>query len=149
GADSRTMLPPFQTESRYEHYPFFSLEHLGAVVQEQLLVAPMAIVTIVVVALLAWRGVRALGRAVPVMWTLAAGAAGMFFYSVSWNPDLGPRDDWDLLALSALPLTLLALYLLLHLPAGRFRRLALASYLSLSAVHAAAWVALHVLNIRY
>jgi hypothetical protein len=149
GADARTMLPLFEVESRYEHYSFFSLEHLGAVVQEQLLVAPMALIAIVVVGLLAWRGVRGLGRAVPAMWTLAAGAAGMFFYSISWNPDLGPRDDWDLLALSALPLTLLALYLLLHLPPGRFRRLALASYLSLSAAHAAAWVALHVLGIRY
>jgi hypothetical protein len=149
GADSRTMLPLFETVTRYEHYAFFSWAHLGAVVQEQVLVAPMALIALAVVALVAWRGVRALGRAVPAMWTLAAGAAGMFFYSILWNPDLGPRDDWDLLALSALPLTLLALFLLLHLPPGRFRRLALASYLSLSAVHTAAWVALHVLGIRY
>jgi hypothetical protein len=149
GADSRTMLPLFETVTRYEHYPFFSWAHLGAVVQEQLLVAPMALIAIAVVFMGAWQGVRALGQAVPVLWTLAAGAAGMFFYSISWNPDLGPRDDWDLLALSALPLTLLALYLLLHLPPGRYRRLAIASYLALSGVHAAAWVALHVLGIRY
>jgi len=32
----------------------------------------------------------------------------MFFYSISWNPDLGPRNDWDLLSLPALPLSLLA-----------------------------------------
>jgi hypothetical protein len=149
GADSRTMLPLFETVTRYEHYPFFSWAHLGAVAQEQLLVAPMALLAIVVVLVAAWRGVRALGRAVPALWTLAAGAAGMFFYSITWNPDLGPRDDWDLLALSALPLTLLALYLLLHLQPGRWRRLALSAYLSLSGVHAAAWVALHVLGIRY
>jgi hypothetical protein len=149
GADSRTMLPLFETVTRYEHYSFFSWAHLGAVVQEQLLVAPLALVAVVLVAILAWRGVLALGRAVPAMWTLAAGAAGMFFYSITWNPDLGPRDDWDLLALSALPLTLLALYLLLHMPQGRYRRLAIASYLALSAVHAGAWVALHVLGIRY
>ena len=43
---------------------------------------------------------------------------------------LGPRNDWDLLALSALPLTLLAAYLLLHLPDSRPRRMALAAYLS-------------------
>ena len=73
----------------------------------------------------------------------------MFFYSISWNPDLGPRNDWDLLALSALPLTMLAAYLLLHLPPSRARRLALVAYLSVSAVHAAAWVLLHVLGITY
>jgi hypothetical protein len=77
------------------------------------------------------------------------GAAAMFFYSITWNPDLGPRSDWDLLALPALPLTLLATYLLLQLPHGKARRVALAAYLSMSAVHAAGWVLLHVLNIRY
>jgi hypothetical protein len=73
----------------------------------------------------------------------------MFFYSITWNPDLGPRNDWDLLALPALPLTLLAIYLLLQLPPGKPRRLALSAYLSVSGVHAAAWVLLHVLGIRY
>ncbi|MEO8288807.1 MAG: hypothetical protein ABI670_20505 [Chloroflexota bacterium] len=149
GADGRTMMPLFQTTNHYEHYAFFSLPHLGAVVQEQLLVAPLALLTIVIVAAASWRGVRRLARAVPAIITLAAGAAGMFFYSISWNPDLGPRDDWDLLALSALPLTLLAAFLLLHLPQGRPRRIALAAYLGTSAVHAAAWVLLHVLGIRY
>jgi hypothetical protein len=62
---------------------------------------------------------------------------------------LGPRNDWDLLGLSALPLTLLAIYLLLQLPEGRSRRIALAAYLALSSVHTGAWVLLHVLGVRY
>ncbi|HYP19669.1 MAG TPA: hypothetical protein VEY08_06300, partial [Chloroflexia bacterium] len=58
-----------------------------------------------------------------------------------------PRDDWDLLSLPAIPLSLVAIYLLLRLPHGKARRLALTAYLSVSAVHAAAWVLVHVLGI--
>jgi hypothetical protein len=148
GADGRTMMPLFTTVTQYEHYPYFSWAHLGAVVQEQLLTAPLALLTIGLALALAWPGARRLAATVPGVLTLAAGALGMFFYSTAWNPDLGPRDDWDLLSLAALPLSLLAIYLLLHLPAGRPRRLALTAYLSVSALHTAAWVALHVLGIR-
>jgi hypothetical protein len=148
GADGRTMMPLFTTVTHYEHYPYFSWAHLGAVVQEQLLIAPLALLTIGLVLALAWPGVRRLAGAVPGLIALAVAGASMFFYSTAWNPDLGPRDDWDLLSLSALPLTLLAVYLLLRLPPGRARRLALTAYLSVSAVHTAAWVAIHVLGIR-
>jgi hypothetical protein len=149
GRDGRTLLPLFDTVSPTEHYAFFSWSHLGAVLQEQLLTAPMALVTIVLVLAVMWGPVRALARRTPALVTLAVGAASMFFYSIAWNPDLGPRNDWDLLGLPALPLTLLAIYLLLQLPEGRSRRIALAAYLSLSGVHAAAWVLIHVLGVRY
>jgi hypothetical protein len=149
GRDGRTLLPLFDTVSSTEHYAFFSWAHLGAVLQEQLLTAPMALVTIAIVLVAMWDPVRALARRTPALVTLAAGAASMFFYSIAWNPDLGPRNDWDLLGLPALPLTLLAIYLLLQLPHGKARRLALAAYLSLSGVHAGAWVLVHVLGIRY
>jgi hypothetical protein len=148
GADGRTMMPLFTTVSPYEHYPYFSWAHLGAIVQEQLLTAPLALITIGIVLALAWPGVRRLAGAVQGLVALAVAGAAMFFYSTAWNPDLGPRSDWDLLSLSALPLTLLAVYLLLRLPPGRARRLALTAYLSVSAVHTAAWVAIHVLGIR-
>jgi hypothetical protein len=149
GSDGHTMIELFQTVTRLEYYTYFSLPHLGAAVQEQLLVAPLALITIAIIAVAAWPGVRKLARVVPALITLAVGAGSMLFFTISWNPDLGPRDDWDLLGLSALPLSLLAAYLLLHLPYGRPRRLALAAYLTVSAVHAAAWVGLHVLGIRY
>jgi hypothetical protein len=148
GADGRTMMPLFTTASPYEHYPYFSWAHLGAIVQEQLLTAPLALITIGLVLALAWPGVRRLAGALPGLIALGVAGAAMFFYSTAWNPDLGPRSDWDLLSLSALPLTLLAVYLLLRLPPGRARRLALTAYLSVSAVHTAAWVAIHVLGIR-
>jgi len=149
GRDGRTLLPLFTAVSPTEHYVFFSWSHLGAVLQEQLLTAPVALVTVLIVLAAMWGTVKALVKRTPALVTLAVGAASMLFYSIAWNPDLGPRNDWDLLALPALPLTLLAVYLLLQLPHGKARRLALASYLSLSAVHAGAWVLAHVLGIRY
>ncbi len=149
GGDARTLLPLFTIETRFEHYAFFSWSHLGAVVQEQLLTAPMALLTLGIVAALAWRGVRQVAARTPAFVTLAVGAAGMLFYSITWNPDLGPRNDWDLLALPALPLTMMAIYLLLQLPRSKARRLALTAYLSMSGVHAAAWFLLHYLGIRY
>lgn len=149
GLDGRTMLPLFMPASPYEHYVFFSWSHLGAIVQEQLLTAPLALPTIAILLVAAWPGIRRLALAVPSVVALAVGAGSMFFYTTAWNPDLGPRDDWDLLSLAAPALTLLAVYLLTRLPRGRARRLALASYLSVSAAHTAAWVLLHVAGIRY
>ncbi|MDQ2807369.1 MAG: hypothetical protein M3Z04_10735 [Chloroflexota bacterium] len=149
GGDGHTLMQLVRTETRFEHYTFFSWAHLGGVIQEQLLTAPLALLTIGLALTLAGPGVRALVRAVPPLRTLAVGAAAVFVYSITWNADLGPRSDWDLLSLPALPLTLLAVYLLLHLPPGRARRLALAAYLSVSAVHAAAWVALHALGLPF
>jgi hypothetical protein len=142
-------VPFFSTETISENYTYFSWSHLGAVIQEQMLTAPLALVTILAVLAFAWRDTLALLKAKPALIVLAVGAFSALVYSVSWNPDLGPRGDWDLLALSAMPLTLLAVYLLLHLTSGKARRLALASYLSVSAVHTAAWVLLHILGIRY
>ena len=148
GGDGLTMMHPFTANQGAEHYALFSWANLGAVVQEQLLTAPLALLTIGLMLALAGPGVRRLARAVPAYGVLAVGAAGMLFYSLTWNPDIGPRNDWDLLSQPAPALTLLAIYGLLHLPAGRARRLALTAYLSVSAVHAAAWVAWHALGIR-
>lgn len=149
GLDGRTLLPLFTPVSPYERYVFFSWPHLGAIVQEQLLTAPMASVTLLILLVMAWPGIKQLARATPSLVTLAVGAASIFFYTAAWNPDLGPRNDWDLLSLAALPLTVLAVYLLTRLPYGRARRIALTSYISVSAVHAAGWVVLHVAGIKY
>ncbi|MDQ5826309.1 MAG: hypothetical protein M3441_19115 [Chloroflexota bacterium] len=149
GLDGRTMLPLFEAQSPYERYTFLSLPHLGAIAQEQLLTAPMSLLTILAVVALAWRGLKRQLRSVAPFAVLVVGAASIFFYSISWNPDLGPHEDWDLLSLPAIPLTLVAVYLLTRLPYGRPRRLALTAYLAVSGVHTSAWVLLHVLGIRY
>ena len=142
-------MPLFQISTRFEHYTFFSWAHLGAVINEQLLTAPLAILTLVIISALAWKGVRKVAGGVPGMVALAVGSISIFFYSITWNPDLGPRDDWDLLGLPALPLTLLAAYLLLRIPDSKAKRIAMTAYLSVSAVHTGGWLLLHVLGITY
>lgn len=145
GLDGRTLMPLFTPVSPYEHYVYFSWPHLGAVIQEQLLTAPLALLTIIALLLLAWPGLKRLAGSRPSLITLAVGAASMLYYTTAWNPDLGSRSDWDLLSLGAPALTLLAIYLLTRLPLGKARNLAIASYLSISGVHAAAWVLVHLL----
>lgn len=149
GGDGRTMMPLFQIFTRFEHYTFFSWAHVGAVINEQLLTAPLAILTLLIISALAWKGVRKVAGRVPGMVALAVGSISIFFYSITWNPDLGPRDDWDLLGLPALPLTLLAAYLLLRIPDSKAKRIAMTAYLSVSAVHTGGWLLLHVLGITY
>jgi hypothetical protein len=149
GNDTHLFVPLFRTETIAENYTYFSWSHLGAIIQEQMLTAPMALASILIVLIMSWGQVLALFRATPALVALSVGAITALLYTISWNPDLGPRYDWDLLALSAVPLTLLAVYLLLRLPAGRAKRLALAAYLSISAAHTAGWVLLHTLGIRY
>jgi len=35
-------------------------------------------------------------------------ALSTFIFSITWNPDLGASNDWDLLSLPGIPLSLLA-----------------------------------------
>ncbi|HUS16109.1 MAG TPA: hypothetical protein VM536_14015, partial [Chloroflexia bacterium] len=63
GGDGHTMMHLLTTETGAEHYPFLSWANLGAIVQEQLLTAPLALLTIGSVVGFAWPGVRRLGRA--------------------------------------------------------------------------------------
>jgi hypothetical protein len=149
GKGSGMFIPIVSTEGMPEPYAFFSWSHLGAVNQEQALAALMALPTIVAILLLAWKEMHTLVRQRPALLTLFLGAGVALIYSLVWNPDLGPRNDWDLLALPALPLTALAVYLLLQLPDGKPKRLALTAYLSLAFVHTLGWVILHTHGIHY
>ena len=85
----------------------FLAHHLGAILQEQLLIAPLALATCVL-ALVGLRVPREVNPARRQIAVLAAAAGAALFFSVTWNPDLGPRQDWDLLSLPGIPLSLLA-----------------------------------------
>jgi hypothetical protein len=150
GDDSRMFVPlSISGDSTYEHYTLFSWSHIGALAQEQLLTGPLALLTVVAVCAIAWKDVRNMVRATPGLVAVAIGAASSLLFAVVWNPDLGPRSDWDLLALPAPLLTTLAVYPLLHLPDGKPKHLAIAAYLSLSFVHTLGWLLLHILWIGY
>jgi hypothetical protein len=148
GPDKAWFVPLLEAKASGEYFTFLSPPHIGAIIQEQLLTAPMAVPTLLIL-IIANRFLRSLARRLPELVVIATGAMSMFIFSISWNPDLGPRADWDLLAASAVPVTLLAMLLLTRLPDGRPKRLALVSYLSVSGVHTAAWVLLHIVGIRY
>ena len=58
-----------------------------------------------------------------------------------WNPDLGARQDWDLLSVSALPTMALAAFLLVSLvPRGDDRRYCGLLLLAVGLYHTGLWV---------
>ena len=111
GGGDRSWLVPLRTlDSKWERYTMFSWGHLRDFVNEQILVAPFSL-ALAVAALFTGRG-RAVLRT-PGGLFLAIAAAGYLLFTIVWNPDYGGRRDWDLFAPAALPLTLLAGYLLI------------------------------------
>jgi hypothetical protein len=112
GVDPGTFKPLFQISGTHEYYPIFSWAHLGAIIQEQLRLAPLALIICVTV-LLVLRprrsGAPATSRQQRATLTVVAVAAiSTFLFSITWNPDLGASNDWDLLSLAGIPLSLLA-----------------------------------------
>jgi len=130
GVDPGTFKPLFQTSGPHEYYPIFSLAHLGAIIQEQLRLAPLAlIICLAVLVSRRWmvsKQPAATGStstpAVPprgAITVVAVAAISTFFFSITWNPDLGASSDWDLLSLCGIPLSLLAGGLLVRVWPGR------------------------------
>jgi hypothetical protein len=105
GVDPGLFKPLLEVTGANEYYPILSLQHLGAVIQQQLLVAPLSLA----VCVLAWVAFRSKWQAARREIALVAVAVtSALLFSVTWNPDLGARRDWDLLSLPAIPLGLLA-----------------------------------------
>jgi hypothetical protein len=104
GLDPGLFKPLVNATGPNEYYPILSWQHLGAVVQEQLMVAPLSLATCVL-AWVAFRGRWQTARREIAL--VAVAAASALLFSVTWNPDLGARRDWDLLSLPAIPLGLL------------------------------------------
>ncbi|MCC7354302.1 MAG: hypothetical protein IT330_11145 [Anaerolineae bacterium] len=139
GGDARWLVPLWRTGTRWEHYTMFSWAHLLDFLNEQMLVAPTVLLSLALVALLAWRQVRA-AMDTESRFLLIASAFYLIFTWV-WNPDYGGRRDWDLFAPAYLPTTLLLAYLLPRAMPNR-NELARASValVVVSLLHTAAWV---------
>jgi hypothetical protein len=112
GGDGRMFVPLLRVETGYERFLMFSLEHLRAVGNELLLLAPVGIVLAALLPLLGRR--RDPGTAV-----LAAASAGLGLFVFLYNPDmmvsdpsLGVLNEWDLFSAAGVPLTLLGLWAL-------------------------------------
>jgi len=111
GGDRRWFVPLTTLHSKWERYTLFSPAHWLDMLNEQALVAPFSLA--LVGALLAGRRGRvALRKSAGVFLGLAAASYTLFTWV--WNPDYGGRRDWDLFAPAALPLTLLAAWLLIQ-----------------------------------
>jgi hypothetical protein len=100
GGGDGLMFVPWSAKEGMSRYLFFDTKHLRAIVNLQMLVAPVALITAVAFGLgfvkTSWTNRRS--RPVPegLLPFLALSALGYFALTLIWNPDLGAKRDWDL-----------------------------------------------------
>mgnify|MGYP001076502971 CR=1 FL=1 len=161
GGDGRWFVPLFETTTRWEHYTMFSWAHFRDLLNNQLLVAPIVLPSLIGVGI-AWavkqrevhkRNRRPGGMLSSVSelpspdrsflsslrFLLIAAAFQLLFITV-WNPDYGGQRDWDLFSLAWLSPTLLLTLLLPRVLHGRSLAGGIAPLLLLQAWHTIAWI---------
>jgi hypothetical protein len=153
GGDGRWFVPLFETTTRWEHYTMFSWLHIRDLVNQQLLVAPVVLPSL----LIAWLGtfgqrkrsniISKEGDPVTTRWE----KQGLFFllWAITlhllmiwtWNPDYGGQRDWDLFSTAAIPATLLLIWTLPRLLSNApLLRAGAVPLIVLQALHTAAWI---------
>ncbi|RMG45585.1 MAG: tetratricopeptide repeat protein [Acidobacteria bacterium] len=95
---------------RYFQFSMFSAAHLEAAVNELLLTSFPGLAAIAYLALAHPRAVRLRGDRFALF--LAALAVSFQVFALTWNPDLGPANDWDLFAVVGYGYALLGGWLL-------------------------------------
>jgi hypothetical protein len=168
GADASWFVPLWQTSSRWERYTLLSWPHLRDWINQQLLVAPVVLPSLVIVGANLWLARRSAaagkspylakseertphphrgngadkGEARSSDVAFLALAAGCYLlFTFVWNPDYGGQRDWDLFSLAALPTTLLLIVLLPQaLPDQRFLRAGALPLILLQGWHTWAWI---------
>ena len=144
GGDGRWLVPLWATETKWEHYTMFSWPHLRDFLNEQLLVAPVVLPSLVTLFLAriarrttgpAQRDSRSARRFLVAAWLF------YLLFVWLWNPDYGGQRDWDLFSLVAIPQTLLLVHLLPR-SFARPRYLAMAALplIAVQAMHTVAWI---------
>ncbi len=124
-------------------YTLFSWTHLANLVNEHLLVAPVALPLLVLVAI--WHRRRLPWRD-PLVVALACSAAGLLLFASTLYPDLGAAMDWDLFAPAALPYTLLAGFAFTRtVREGEGRAYAAIVLLFSAGAHAVLWVLMNAM----
>ncbi|MFN3334325.1 MAG: hypothetical protein ACK47M_17595, partial [Caldilinea sp.] len=154
--------PLFETTTRWEHYTMASWPHIRDWLNNQLLVAPIVLPSLVVMGM-AWIkrereigdsrleiGDSATGRGLPISQSpisdlqslrfLLIAAAFYLLFTFVWNPDYGGQRDWDLFSLASLPTTVLLALLLANVLRGRVLWGGLAPLIVLQAWHTIAWI---------
>lgn len=109
GGDGRWFVPLWEASTRWEHYTMFSWPHLRDFLNEQMLVAPVVLPTLIVVLVLYWRKIFS---SLPSVRFLTISTICYLLFIWCWNPDYGGQRDWDLFSLAAIPMTMLLIELL-------------------------------------
>ncbi|MEM7533649.1 MAG: hypothetical protein AAF639_15805 [Chloroflexota bacterium] len=137
GGDGRWLVPLWATTTRWEHYTLFSWLHLRDFLNEQLLVAPVILPSLVW--LLAVK--RHWPKHVNTHFLGIATSCYLLFVWL-WNPDYGGQRDWDLFSLAAIPMTVLLIELLAQFKKkdGATVWIGVMPLIVLQGLHTAAWV---------
>lgn len=168
GGDARWFVPLFQTTTRWEQYTMASWPHIRDWLNNQLLVAPVVLPSLLVVGVAWIKRERELwrlrdsrlesedstaGRSLPNSRSsnlhisklqsrrfLVIAAACYLLFTFVWNPDYGGQRDWDLFSLASLPTTVLLALLLSNMLRGRALWGGVAPLIALQAWHTIAWI---------
>ncbi|MCB0080170.1 MAG: hypothetical protein KDE47_04545 [Caldilineaceae bacterium] len=127
GGDARWLVPLWATTTRWERYTMFSWPHLRDLLNEQLLVGPILLPTLLA-AWLSWRLWRQpeenhftkdkAKSGLEYIVFLAIGTVCHLLLIWLWNPDYGGQRDWDLFSLAMIPTALLVAHMLPRLIAN-------------------------------
>ncbi|MBV7334394.1 hypothetical protein KFU94_40395 [Chloroflexi bacterium TSY] len=148
GSDARPFVPLFETTTRWEHFTMFSWLHLREFLNEQVLIAPVVLPSLLWFALinLVQRTQTATTRNLPhhppsTIHFLLMTTTSYFLFTWVWNPDYGGQRDWDLFSLAALPATILLIVLLsCQLSNKRYLAAAAVPLLLVQGFHTTLWV---------
>ncbi|MEM7127735.1 MAG: hypothetical protein AAF702_15480 [Chloroflexota bacterium] len=133
GGDGRWFVPIVEVSTRWEHYTMFSWLHIRDFLNQQILVAPVVLPSLLIIMAFYWNNRKkhsessardldhsTLGPSYALLLSvtqerLFLTIASIFYLGLTfvWNPDYGGQRDWDLFSLAALPTTLLLAW---HLP---------------------------------
>ena len=156
GSDASFFVPLWNVSSRWQHYTMFSWAHLRDFLNEQMLVAPVVLPSLL--CLVGWRLVIRDWRldfyppqspisnhqSPPVakqLVFLAITAICYLLFTWVWNPDYGGQRDWDLFSPVGLPVTLLLILLLPRLlPTRRYLLAGAIPLIMVQWLHTAAWI---------
>ncbi len=115
---SENFIPLYEDPSGERFYTMFEWGHLADILyawtMRSWIFWPLVLWA---VGLFGWRGLRRTDRLFLLFHTLC-----FTFFTLTWHPNLGIHQDWDLYAIEAAPCLLLVLTYLPELLASRFRR---------------------------
>lgn len=152
GGDASWFVPLFEATTRWQHYTMFSFAHLADFLNQQWLVAPVVLPSLLWLGVAGWLWPQSGPRSAQnrsdqnrqertTGWMLGIATGSYWLFIWVWNPDYGGQRDWDLFSLAAIPAALLLVYLLpRRVGAYHYLRMAGVPLILLQALHTAAWI---------